>query len=218
MLGWCRRHGEVPCQTARGVAYAGKLFTALRIRSRRKAAEASGDGEGSPSLPILSQNSSPRSWRPDALVVPTEKAPSRDVLSLFHARFLFAHGHFIAAPDELIGAPGIDVDDRQHQVAQKEKQRHAPGEMPPVESARAAFREHTRRARRRTVAAATFTSSVEGDIGRREAGQSGAGKNFRRVKQRKGFPPRPCPARLAQPDVARRCEHRAAARRGCRRD
>jgi hypothetical protein len=43
------------------------------------------------------------------------------------ARFLLAHGHFIPAPDETIDAPGIDVDDREHQIARQEKTRQAPG-------------------------------------------------------------------------------------------
>jgi hypothetical protein len=37
-------------------------------------------------------------------------------------------------------APGIDVDDRKHQVTQNEKQRHAPREMPPVQKREMRFR------------------------------------------------------------------------------
>jgi hypothetical protein len=39
--------------------------------------------------------------------------PGNPPLSLFDARFFLAHGHFIAAPDKLIGDPGVDVDDRE---------------------------------------------------------------------------------------------------------
>jgi hypothetical protein len=35
--------------------------------------------------------------------------PGNPPLSLFDARFLLAHGHFIAVPNELIGDPGVDV-------------------------------------------------------------------------------------------------------------
>ena len=40
---------------------------------------------------------------------------------MLDARLLLAYAHCIAAPDEMIHAPGIVVDDRKHQVTQKKK-------------------------------------------------------------------------------------------------
>ena len=80
-------------------------------------------------------------------------------LSLFDAWLLLAHGHFIAVPNELIGDPGVDVDDREHQIAEDEEQGHAPREMPPVQTREKRFR--TVASATPSVAAATFTSSIE---------------------------------------------------------
>src|ERR1700680_312667 len=71
---------------------------------------------------------------------PAVPMPCSPPLSLLDARFLLAHGHFIAAPDELIGDPGVDVDDREDQIAEGEKERHAPREMPPVQAREKRFR------------------------------------------------------------------------------
>lgn len=65
------------------------------------------------------------------IMLPAKRPPIVDwFLSPLHARLLLANGHFIAAPDEMIGTPGIDVDDWEHQIAQNENQRHAPGHVP----------------------------------------------------------------------------------------
>jgi NAD synthase len=71
---------------------------------------------------------------------PAVPMPGNPPLSLFDARFLLAHGHFIAVPNELIGDPGVDVDDREHQIAEDEEQGHAPREMPPVQTREKRFR------------------------------------------------------------------------------
>jgi len=82
-------------------------------------------------------------------------------LSLFDAGLFLAHGHFIAVPNELIGDPGVDVDDREYQVAEDEKERHAPRVMPFVQTREKRFRTvpGERDAERR--GGPTFKSSIQ---------------------------------------------------------
>src|ERR1700730_2959078 len=114
---------------------------------------------------------------------PAVPMPGNPPLSLFDARFLLAHGHFIAVPNELIGDPGVDVDDREHQIAEDEEQGHAPREMPPVQ---------TREKRFRTVPGERYAERRGGHvyiqhrsgIGSRQARQRGSRDDFRRIIQR----------------------------------
>jgi hypothetical protein len=100
----------------------------------------------------------------------------------------------------LIRTPGIDVGDREHQVAQHENQGRDPRDMPFESQGEEGFRNIPSEGDAKHAARHVHIEG-EGGIGRRQTRQSGAGKNLWRITKRRGFPPAHCAIYLIYLDI-----------------
>ena len=219
-VGVLRTQGFLPDGEGALIERLGLGVLTLVVIQRRQVVEARGhegcfrpqglllDGEGAlierPGLGVLALSSVDEKfidW-PYRDLMPPRAMPmaGNPPLSLFDAGLFLAHGHFIAVPNELIGDPGVDVDDRKHYVAQQEKQGHAPREIPLV---------LPREKRFRTVPGAAMPKSRRPRLipaSKRHRPPSSKAtrlpRRFQTHKKAKGFPPHSRPARLPHPDIA----------------